>query len=209
MLTTKRFLIPFLLAAGAWNCSGQTCNTVTGATVNGLAVAASANFTVGDGTISVSISNGQADPRSAAQLLNSVSFTISSGETSGSLGPNSANIRQVNKGGSFTDFGPNTTGWALASNIGGGLQLCDLCTDLGASGPSRLLIGDPAASGTYSLANASIDGNGPHNPFTSGPATFLIYVPGLTAGSTITGTTFFFSTATGVSVPGSCGPGIF
>jgi hypothetical protein len=176
--------------------------------VNGLAVSASATFTVGNGTVSVSVSNGQADPRSAAQLLNAVSFTISTGQTAGTLGPNSANIRQVTSGGNFTDLGPNTTGWALASSVGGGLQLCDLCTGLGASGPSHLLIGDPAASGVYSLANASIDGNGPHNPFTSGPATFLINVPGVTAGSSITSATFFFSTQAGVSVAGACSSGI-
>src|SRR5579863_2096563 len=120
MLPTNRLLIPFLLVAGAWTCIGQTCNTATGATVNGLAVSASATFTVGNGTVSVSVSNGQADPRSAAQLLNAVSFTISTGQTVGTLGPNSANIRQVTSGGNFTDLGPNTTGWALASSVGGG-----------------------------------------------------------------------------------------
>jgi hypothetical protein len=208
MLPTNRFLIPFLLTAGAWNCSGQVCKTADGAMVSGLAVGASANFTVGDGFISVTVANTQADPRSAAQLLNGVSFTISSGQTSGSLGPNSANIRKVGTGGSFIDFGPSSTGWALGADASGSLQLCVLCTDLGAAGPSHLLIGDPAGSGTYASANASIAGNRPHNPFTAGSATFLVYVPGVAAGSTVTGTTFFFGTQEGVSAPGSCAPGI-
>src|SRR5580704_6763664 len=121
MLTTKRFLIPFLLAAGAWNCAGQNCNTVYGSTVDGLPVGANANFTVGDGFISVSLSNTQSDPKSSAQLLNGISFTLSSGQTSGSLGPNSANLRRVQGGGRFVDYGPTATGWGLESTDGGGL----------------------------------------------------------------------------------------
>ena len=98
------------------------------------------------------------------------------------------------------------TGWAL-DNSNGGLFLCVLCTDLGGAGPSHLLIGDPAVSGTYVSANASIAGNKPHNPFDAGTATFLINVPGLSAGATVTGATFFFSTAEGVSVTGTCSAG--
>jgi hypothetical protein len=69
-----------------------------------------------------------------------------------------------------------------------------------------LLIGDPASSGTYASANPSIRGNRPHNPFTAGQAQFLILVPGLQAGATVTSATFTFSTnAAAAPVVGSCG----
>ncbi|HEV3201661.1 MAG TPA: hypothetical protein VGZ73_27365 [Bryobacteraceae bacterium] len=208
MLPTKRFLIPFLLAAGAWNCAGQIC-TFNGATVNGLPVGALANFTVGDGFVTVSLQNTQADPKSAAQLLNGISFTLSSGQTSGSLGPNSANLRRVQMGGRFVDYGPTATGWGLESAAGGALQLCGLCSLLGFIAPTHLLIGDPAGSGTYASANASIAGNLLHNPYTSGPATFLISVPGIVAGATVTSATFSFGTQAGATAPGFCGLPIF
>lgn len=186
----------FTLFAGALSLSAQTnCTTASGATdTSGEAVAATANFTVGAGFITVTVQNTQADPRSAGQLLNGVSFTLSSGPAAATLGSTSANIRRVDAGGSFTDLGPNSTGWAL-DNSNGNFFLCVLCTDLGGSGPSHLIIGDPAGSGTYASANRSIAGNKPHNPFDAGTATFFINVPGLSSSATVTNATFFFSTA--------------
>lgn len=183
------------------------CSTPPGATVPGGTVNAQAAFTAGDGFITVSVTNNLADPRSAGQLLSGLAFTLSSGQTSGTLGPNSANIRTVNADHTFLDFGPSSTGWALQSNFNGGLFLCVLCTDLGAAGPKDLLIGAPATDGKYDSANRSIAGNKPHNPFTAGTATFLVFVPGLTSDATVTTATFFFSTAEGVSVTGACSPG--
>jgi hypothetical protein len=131
-------------------------------------------------------------------LLNGVAFTLSSGPATATLGSTSANLRRVNDDGTFTDLGPAATGWALDTNFNGGLMLCVLCSDLGGSGPSHLLIGNPAVSGTYASANRSIAGNKPHN---------LINVPGLSPSATVTGATFFFSTAEGVSVTGTCSAG--
>ena len=203
--TTMRltlFLLSFIAATAT--LAAQTCTTTPGATVPDGSVNASANFTVGDGTVLVTLSNALADPKSAGQLLSGLAFSLSSGLTAGTLGSNSANLRRVATGGTFTDLGPATTGWAFGQNVNGGFFLCVLCTDLGAAGPSHLLIGDPAGSGTYASANASIAGNKPHNPFTQGTATFLINVPGVAATDSVNNATFFFSTAAGVSAPGSC-----
>ena len=148
-------------------------------------------------------SNLQADPTSAGQLLSGLAFTLSDGQNAGSLGPNSANLRKVQGGGLFTDFGPPSTGWAL----NGGLRLCVLCNNLGSAGPSHLLIGASADSGRYGSVNGSIAGNRPHNPFTAETATFPIYVPGVTEDSSITSVTFSFGTTEGITAPGSCGGG--
>jgi hypothetical protein len=203
-----RFLVPTLLVIGTAWATETDCSTTTGATVPDGQVSAKATFTTGDGFITITLANTLADPRSAGQLLSGLAFTVSEGETTGSLGANSANLRRVQRGGAFTDLGPGGTGWALAENVNGGLFLCVLCSDLGALGPSHLIIGPPAGSGNYDSANASIGGNRPHNPFDAGTATFLVNVPGVTANSTITTATFFFSTAEGVSVGGSCSGGV-
>jgi hypothetical protein len=172
-------VLPCLLATTALVSANEVdCATPSGATVAGGAVAADADFTTGDGFITVIVNNDLADPRSAGQLLSDVEFTISDGETTGTLGANSANLRRVAAQGVFTDLGPAATGWALQSSFNGGMRLCVLCTGEGAVGPSHLLIGPPAGSGSYASANASIAGNKPHNPFTSGPATYLLNVPG-------------------------------
>ena len=187
-------------------CWAQNCATPAGASVTDGPVNAKATFTTGGGYILITLTNLLADPTSAGQLLSGLAFTVSEGETAGTLGTNTADIRSVKQGGAFTDLGPLATGWALAQNVNGGLELCVLCRDLGSLGPSHLLIGPPAISGTYTSANRSIAGNGPHNPFTQGTATFMLNVPNVTSSSVITSAAFFFSTTEGVSVTGTCGP---
>lgn len=204
MIGNKQILFTFVLAMGT--LAAQNCTTPAGASVADGQVSAQANFTAGSGFVTVTLSNTLANPVSAGQLLSGLAFTLSEGETAATLGANSANIRTVEMGGTFIDFGPNVTGWALDQNFNGGLRLCVLCTDLGAAGPSHLLIGPPA-SGGYLSANGSIAGNGPHNPFTAGQATFLINVPSATVSSTVTSATFYFSTQDGVSVTGACSSG--
>lgn len=183
---------------------GITCTTTPGATVPDGSVSATAKFTPSNGVVTVLLADTLVDPKSAGQLLNGVSFTLASGISSGTLGSTSANLRNVAGGGSFTDLGPASTGWALDENFNGGLHLCVLCTDLGAVGPKHLLIGNPAVSGTYASANGSIARNKPHNPFTQGTATFLINIPGVTSSDSVTSATFFFGTTDGISAQGSC-----
>ncbi len=197
-----KFLL--LLPIVALTTAAQNCTTPSGSTVPDGSVAATATFTVGAGFVTVTLANNLADPRSAGQLLSGLAFTLNTGQTAGTLGANSANIRSIGSGGTFTDFGPGGTGWALNSNFNGGFFLCVLCNDLGALGPSHLLIGDPSSTGVYTGVNGSIANNKPHNPFTAGTATFLINAPALTGTETVTSATFYFSTQAGVSVTGTC-----
>lgn len=207
MLRITRFLLPSVLAMSAAWASETDCVPSAGVVVPDGKVSAQVTFTTGDGFITVALADTLSDPKSVGQLLSGLAFTVSEGESTGALGNNSANVRAVRTGGSFVDLGPSTTGWALAQNLNGGFELCVLCRDLGSAGPSHLLVGDAANSGTYASANASIAGNRPHNPFTAGTATFLINAAGVTPNSTIVAATFFFSTTLGVSVAGACSPG--
>jgi hypothetical protein len=212
MRAIKFLFLPMILGGGALlhavngggGGGGTTCTTTPGATVPDGSVSATAKFTPSSGVVTVLLADTLVDPKSVGQLLSGVSFTLASGLTSGTLGATSVNLRKVASDGSFTDLGPASTGWALNQNFNGGFQLCVLCTDLGAAGPKHLLIGNPAVSGTYASANASIAGNKPHNPFTQGIATFLINIPGVTSSDSVTSATFFFSTTEGISVPGTC-----
>lgn len=63
--------------------------------------------------------------------------------------------------------------------------------------------GWPGGGGTYSAANSSIAGNGPHNPFINQTATFHIGVAGVDSSTTITSATFSFGTTAGSNVPGT------
>ena len=212
MRPIKFLFITMILGGGAFlyavngggGGGGKTCTTTPGATVPDGSVSATAKFTPSNGAVTVLLADTLVDPKSVGQLLSGVSFTLASGITAGTLGSTSANLRKVASDGSFTDLGPSPTGWALDENFNGGFQLCVLCTDLGAAGPKHLLIGNPAVSGTYASANASIAGNKPHNPFTQGIATFLINIPGETSADAVASATFFFGTTAGISVPGNC-----
>jgi hypothetical protein len=144
----------FALLAAVMPMAAQTCSTDAGGSVPDGTVSASATFTVGDDFVTVTLTNQLADPRSAGQLLSGLQFTLASGLSSGTLGSSSANVRSVKRGGAFIDFGPGSTGWALDTSNANFL-LCALCTDLGALGPKRLLLGDPNSStGAYSSARA-------------------------------------------------------
>ena len=69
--------------------------------------------------------------------------------------------------------------------------------------PTDLIIGPPGGA-TYSNANSSIAGNGPHNPFVNQTGTFVVTVAGVTAATNITSATFSFGTTQGDSTFLAC-----
>jgi hypothetical protein len=97
--------------------------------------------------------------------------------------------------GSFTEGSTVDTGWGLENAF---LRLHVLGTPIG---PAHTLIGPPGGA-TYSNANASIAGNGPHNPFLHDSAVFFLHVPFVTADTTVDAAVFSFGTTEGVVVVG-------
>jgi len=194
----------FLLAVGLSSepALADTFTFTANSSITGLPVSATATFTTGNGTILITLTNTQANPTSVVQNLSGLSFAVSTGQNSGTLTSSSGLEWTVYSGGSFsTGSSLVPTGWALLTN-GSQLDLTVLGT---ATGPEHTIIGPPGGL-TYSNANASIAGNGPHNPFLGGPVTFNLSVPGVTGGSAITGVTFSFGTTTGNNVAGSDAP---
>jgi len=158
-------------------------------------VDASVTFiTNADGSIDITLTNLQANPNDVAQLISDLTFTLSNGATSGSLKSSMGQEIFVNSNGTLTLAGTVATGWDL-----NGLTLDALGSPVG---PSHLIIGPPGGGGTYSNANGSIAGNGPHNPFLNETATFVVDVPGVTDTTTIDSAVFSFGTTSGIDVTG-------
>lgn len=179
--------------------SSVTFTTPTGSTIGGNPVSASATFMTSANTLTVTLTDLLANPTDVGQLLSDLFFTLSNGSTAGTLTSSSGQELTVAANGTFTTgVGTVSTGWALSPS-GGSLLLNVLGTSVG---PAHTIIGPPGPGGTYSNANGSIAGNGPHNPFLNQTATFVITDSSITAATTVTAATFSFGTAAGANVPG-------
>jgi hypothetical protein len=204
---TKSLWIGALLLVGAIGASTAQADTVTfdtppGSTTSGGPVDATATFTTGAGTLSITLTNLLANPTDVAQLLSDLSFNLSNGATTGTIASSSGQEITVDNTGTFTIGSTVDTGWQLNSTATG-LQLDVLGSP---TAPTHLIIGPPDGSNIYSNANGSIAGNGPHNPFLNGSATFLLDISGVTADTSVTGATFSFGTTEGADlVPGTPG----
>jgi hypothetical protein len=147
---------------------------------------ASAQFTVSPaGTLTIVLTNNSPHTVSAGELIRSLSFKVSS-VTTGSLTSSLGSERDVASDGTFTDSALATTDWTLSAGT---------TFLLSATTPDRLVIGDPESGGIYSLANSSIAGNGPHNPFLHNSPTFTITgMAGLTSVNQLSNVLFGFNT---------------
>lgn len=191
-----------LVLAPAAEASFSTYVTPVGSTdTAGDPVSATATFTTGTNSLTVTLQNLLNNQKDVGQALSDLGFTFDTGQTSGALASSSGLARTVASGGTFTDGAVIATGWQI-DNVGGGLRLCDLCA--GAAGPTHTIIGgpDPADPTHYTAANASIAGNGPHNPFLAGVVTFNLTIAGLTADSVVKSAFFSFGTVEGNNVTG-------
>src|SRR5215470_5190533 len=189
----------------ALSAHGQTFITPSGSVAGGQPVDASAMFTLGSGTLDLTLTNLEANPSSVVQNLSDFSFTLSGITTGVSLtGASSSALRSVAGNGSFTDAsGPTTpaaVGWAFSTS--GGSYTLEVLSGPGHAGPAQTIIGPPGGGGTYSNANGSIAGNGPHNPFLDQSITFVFSIPGLTSSTEILNPTFSFGTTAGVDIVG-------
>jgi hypothetical protein len=173
-----------------------TYTTPAGASTSGGPVAASASFTTGSGTLQISLTDLLVNPTDIAQTISDLEFTLSGGQTTGTLVSSSGTEITVNTNGTATPGGTVPTGWGLNNNVGGGLQLDVLGFPIG---PAHLIIGPPGAGGVYTAANGSIAGNRPHNPFLNQTAMFSLNIPGVTTDSTVSSATFSFGTTPGAN----------
>jgi hypothetical protein len=194
------------------NATALTIFTPSGATTGDGPVSAEAIFTLSDtgtntASIKVQLINLQTDIKSVGQCISDISFSLSGG-TSASLTSSSGLERSIASGHTFTDGLDVAAGWVLSGTPTTGLEL-DVLSGTGHAGPAHTILGPPGGI-TYSNANASIAGNGPHNPFLFGtvadPVTFNLNftgVPDDISSLIISNVIFSFGTEAGnnVSVP--------
>jgi hypothetical protein len=201
--------LPLLAFAMAAHASTITYSTsITAKNGSGDPVSATAIFTTGLGTLDITLTDTLANPTSVGQLISDLGFVLSNGASVGTLASSSGTQLTVNSNGTVSLGSTGSTGWGMSANFLLGSQYGLQLSALGFSGPAGLIIGPPGPGGTYSNANSSIAGNGPHNPFLNQSATFHITgLSGVTSATTVTNVAFSFGTTPGDDVPGGGGGG--
>jgi hypothetical protein len=191
--------------------------TPTGSTdLAGETVNASAMFTTSTDQVTIVLTNllTSAQMISAGQAISDLSFTLSGDFQTGLVDSTDRSYTAdfINiAGGPTPPKGTATSTTATAdrwffSNVASTFLL----EDLGAGQPKQTIVGsggtacDPSPA--YCNANSSIAGNGPHNPFIDGTATFTLNITGVTDATNITGAIFSFGTAAcdATENPGTC-----
>jgi hypothetical protein len=222
-IMSERLIRKIFLSAGAalaclafgWVAEPVQAGSITyvtpsGSSTGGGPVNAQAVFTTSANTLSITLTDLQANPKDVAQLLSDLSFTVGNGGSVTGANQTAASSSEITVAGNGSFTGPTpisgvaTVGWPFAVNSATSGTLNVLAA--GGAGPAHLLIGPPGAGGTYSNANGSIAGNGPHNPFLFESATFTITGTGITADTTVTSATFSFGTTAGIDIPGQVVP---
>ena len=172
-------------------------------------LSASATFTTSAGVLDVSLSNllSASVIISAGQAVSDISFTLSNAP--GTLGANSASGQLGNVNGSgvvtytsgspvrFLGEGPPPPGGTGFFSIVGNTITMEA---IGGGQPSEMIAPFIANGGTFTSVN-----NGFQNfdPYTIGPASFVLDLPGVTATTTVTAATFSFGTGPDTFLPGT------
>jgi hypothetical protein len=190
-----------LLAARAASAAVIMLGTPPGSNAGGSPVNAMAMVTTSANQITILLKNLQSNPTSVVQSVSGLQFTLSTGQTSGTLVSSSGIERTVADLGVYSDGAAAATGWALVT-VGSSLKLDALA---GANSPKHTIVGPPDSGNLYSSGNGSVTGDS-HNPFMGESASFTIAVPGVTAASTISTAIFQFNTAGNTTVTATTVP---
>jgi hypothetical protein len=187
-LVFTTILCPHLLVCG-YPAHANTWTTPDGATVDGLPVAASANIVNNFGTTyTVTLTNLETNPTSVAQVLSGLAITFQNQVVpiapfyQGKVVTVAANGAVTPAGSIYGEMGP----WVMTSNKAFTVAI------VFASAAAATMIGPPGPDGSYSNANGSIAGNGPHNPFLSSLTWSFELIPVTGDTGPITGVNFSF-----------------
>ncbi len=199
-------VLTILLAAVSPLAAVSTVYTVD-TTLNGRPIKASANFTLGNGTVTVALSNLLVDPTDIAQVVSAIAFDVSGFDiaSGATLASSSGQYITIDSDGSYTLGSTGPMGWAAGWNaVAGVVLMCDICDIIGVDGswPANFLIGPPGSGGLYSNANSTIAGSHVYNPFLSQSATFVLQTPGVTSNSRITSVDFSLGPHFGIEATG-------
>ena len=193
---TRITLTILALAAFVAATPAAHASTIVDFTNAGNGATGEAIFTFGANTLTLTLQDTVANPNDVAFNLSGFRFTLA-GSTGAILVSSSGLERTVAGGGTFANGATVATGWVFSA-ASSTYTLDDLAG--GAAGPAHTLIGSPNGSNVYSNANASIAGNGPHNPFLANTITFnFTFTGGVSTTSIPTNVQWQFGTAPGFS----------
>jgi PEP-CTERM motif len=172
-------------------CVGNIC-TVNGTNSAGHAVNATATFSFSANTINVTLTNNltNADMISVDQAVTGLVYSLSTGQTVGSLTSSNGSFTNVAANGDATPAGSGPTAWISQNSP---LTVCAICSPSNPIAPEQAIIGGNG-TGAYANANGSIAGNNAHNPFLYGPVTFSLSVLGVTDATAIGDVAIRFNT---------------
>jgi len=195
--------------------------TASGTTADGAPLSASANFTFGNGTLTVTLTNTLANNvfRSSGQALSDILFTLSNAP--GTLGTTSAagqfgnidangNVNytstDVQKKGQNNVTFTSPTRWLGDQGFGSFSIIGNTITleTIGGGQPSQMIAPFIANGGTYTNANQGLQN---FNAYVIGPATFTLDLSSVTPLTTVTSATFSFGTGPDTFLPGVPGTG--
>src|SRR5579863_8599365 len=219
-----RFFLGVSLAVGS--LSAASIYTVTGTDSDGN-VDAQAVFTIanigGVNDLFVGITNEEASPTAAGQLVSDFSFVLQNGSTvltspgtlsttitdDGGASPGTDGVTVLDSNFNATTTTTLPSRWLLTYESSQVVASCDtvgFCLNaLTGGSPADMIIGPGPNS-----SNSSITG---HAPSLAGPVVFEIdNIPGLTSSTTVSSAVFSFGTGADAFLPGTCvsgcsGPG--
>jgi hypothetical protein len=185
-------LLMTAVAFSATSALGSMYYTPVGATDSNGSVDASAQVTVGNGMVTITLNDLLQNPTSSGQTLSGLELNISGATGAATLASSSGFTSTINPDGSYTSgvYQSPLGHWGADNSF-------NLST-IGIVGhqPYDLIVGPDSAggfsgAGSYSAAN---NGFGNFNPYVLGSATFTVNIPGVTSGSSISGVEFEFGT---------------
>ena len=186
-------LLMTAVAFSATSALGSMYYTPVGATDSNGSVDASAQVTVGNGMVTITLNDLLQNPTSSGQTLSGLELNISGATGAATLASSSGFTSTINPDGSYTSgvYQSPLGHWGADNSF-------NLST-IGIVGhqPYDLIVGPDSAggfsgAGSYSAAN---NGFGNFNPYVLGSATFTVNIPGVTSSSSISGVNFEFGTA--------------
>jgi len=177
-------------------CTGQFFTSdPSNTTVGGTAC-----FTVSTNTVSVTLTNTEANIQSLAQTLSDISFSVSGGGAASVTSQNGNLITYTDGSATQTTSNGSGNAWTISGSSGS-------YTLTGLVGSDKTLIIGPVTSpSTYCIPKCPDGiGNSQFNPYFNQSATFTLAIAGVSTTSTISNVVFSFGTApetlVGVPIP--------
>ncbi|HXA45367.1 MAG TPA: hypothetical protein VNZ25_07675 [Candidatus Angelobacter sp.] len=186
-------LLMTAVAFSATTALGSMYYTPAGAGDSNGSVDASAQVIVGNGMVTITLTDLLQNPTSSGQTLSGLEIDISGAIGTATLASSSGLTSTINPDGAYTPgVYQNSLGhWGADDSVN--LSAIGLVSHQ----PYDLIVGPDSAggfsgAGTYSGANKGL---GNFNPYVLGSATFTVDIPGVTSSSSISGVNFEFGTA--------------